>query len=680
MIPSCVVAGLVLLAVVAMPVAAARPQEATSQEKPKRIDATPTRSDKAPKKTSRTPLPRTRGIEIVAPSPVSVRPPAVAPIAIAVDATDAPRRVFHTRLTIQAEPGPLSLSYPKWLPGDHGPTGPLNQIAGLRISAQGRPLPWVRDPVELYTIRVEVPQGASVVEVAFDQLLTSDPHDALATAASTSQLAILSWNTVLLYPRGAASDDVTFAPSLRLPSGWKFGSSLTPTADDAGVVTFAPVSLTTLVDSPVLMGRHFRTVPLTAPGARPAVVLDMAAESEEALAISPALLQGYRNLVAETEALFGAHHFGSYHFLLALSDHITQFGLEHHESSDNRAAERALVDESERRLFISLLPHEYVHSWNGKYRRPAGLATGNFHDPMNAEMLWIYEGLTEYLGAVLTARSGLQSYEDFREDLASVVARLDTKSGRSWRSNQDTATAASFLYLSPTEWSNYRRGVDFYDEGILLWLEVDTTIRRLTNGARSVDDFCRAFYGAPSSGPTVKSYTFDDVVAALNALAPNDWRTFLRTRLDSTDSRAALGGVTEGGWRLAYSEAQNAYDKAYEEVEERLRLQYSIGLVVQKDGEVADVSAGLPAHAAGVAPGMKIVAVDGRRFSPEVLRRALARAKAPSATIDLLVENGEFFTTLRVDYHGGDRSPHLERDSSRPDVLEAITKARVPRT
>jgi predicted metalloprotease with PDZ domain len=674
-------AGVLLIVLLAVTAVARRPQDAATQEKPKRIDATPTRSDKAEKakKKARVDATPTRGIVIAPPEAAAPVPQPATTISVAVDATDAPRRVFHTTLVVPATSGSLQLYYPKWLPGDHGPSGPLNQIAGLKISAQGRPLAWDRDPVDNYAIRVDVPQGVSSVTVNFDYLLPSSTDDVMASAAATSQLAILTWNLVVLYPRGAASDDVTYAPSLKLPQGWKYGTSLTASGESGGVVTFAPVSLTTLVDSPVLIGRTFKTIQLSSQGAPANVVLDMAAESDAALAIPADVLQGYKNLVAETEALFGAHHFRSYHFLLALSDNITGFGLEHHESSDNRTSERALVDENERRDFITLLPHEYVHSWNGKYRRPAGLATGNYHDPMKDEMLWIYEGLTEYLGVILTARSGLHSLEDFREDLASVAARLDTRSGRSWRPNQDTATAASFLYLSSLEWSNYRRSVDFYDEGVLLWLDVDTTIRQLTNGAKSIEDFCRAFHGAPTTGPAVKTYTFDDVVAGLQAVAPNDWRAFLRSRLDSTDSHANLGGISNAGWKLEYSEKQNANDKAYEVVNEKLRLQYSLGLLVKEDGTVVDASVGMPAYQAGVSPGMKIVAVNGRRFSPEGLREALAKAKTGSEPIELLVENAEFYKTLRVDYRGGERSPHLVRDSSKPDLLEAITKPLAPR-
>ena len=396
------------------------------------------------------------------------------------------------------------------------------------------------------------------------------------------------------------------------------------------------------------------------------------ADGEAALQASDAKIAAYRRLVAEANELFGAHHYRDYRFLVTLSDRVSSFGLEHHESSDDRDAERSFLDADAWRGFAGLLPHEYVHSWNGKYRRPAGLATRDYQQPMKDDLLWVYEGLTEYLGCLLTVRSGLQSPDEFRDDLAHVAAALGARGGRAWRPLQDTASAASLLYPAPDEWANRRRGVDFYDEGVLLWLEVDTLMRGESRGAKSIEDFVRAFHGAPTTGPMVKSYTFDDVVAALAAIVPYDWRAHLRSRLDSTDSQAPLGGVEASGWRLAWSETPNGTEHAAEAKGKGFALTYSLGLAFGDDGAIADVVAGSPADKAGLCPGMKIVAVAGRRTTRERLNEALADAKGSGRPIELLVENGDYFTPCRIDYRGGARHPHLERDAGRPDLLAQI--------
>lgn len=602
---------------------------------------------------------------------------AVGPITVAVDATEAYRGIFHTKLTIPAKPGPLTLLYPQWLPGEHGPTGPILQMAGLKITSNGATLPWTRDTRDNFTFHVDVPDRAASVDVTFDYLSPTTTSGFTATASTTESLAILSWNTVVLYPAGFDSDDLTFASSVRLPAGWKYATSLDVASAAGDSVSFKPASLTTLVDAPLLTGRYFRVVGIGGNGLPPHEI-DMAGESEAALALSAEKADAYRRLVAETHALFGAHHFAKYHFLVTLSDEVSHFGLEHHESSDDRTAERALIDDNRWTQFAGLLPHEFVHSWNGKYRRPAGLATGGFQKPMQDDMLWIYEGLTEYLGYVLTARSGLQSAEASRDAFALVAGALDTTSGRSWRPNQDTATMAAQLYNAPGEWSNYRRGVDFYSEGVLLWLDVDVTIRTKTNGAKSIEDFVRLFHGAPSTGPMVKPYTFDDVVSALKQVTPNDWRAFLRERLDSVNPRANLAGFENGGWRVVYTDAPNVVGKASEEIGKSLDLTYSGGLTINDEGRIGDIVKGAAADRAGLAPNMTIVAVNGRKYSEDVMREALAAAKGGSAPIQLIVQNGEYFRTTALDYHDGLRYPHLERDSAKPDlfgkILEPLVK------
>jgi predicted metalloprotease with PDZ domain len=607
-----------------------------------------------------------------APAAAAAKPP-VGPIAVDVDASEVTRDIFHTRLLIPASPGPLTLLYPQWIPGEHGPTGPILQMAGLKITAGGQTIPWRRDNLDNYTVHVDVPAGATAVEVTFDYLSPSNTSGFTAAASASENVAVVSWNTVVLYPAGYGSDELTYTASLKLPAGWKYGTALPVASPSGETIGFSPVSLTTLVDSPVLAGRHFRVVPIGG-GDVPPHEIDIAAESEAELEMSPEMTDSFKRLVTEGQALFGAHHYMKYHFLVTLSDQVSHFGLEHHESSDDRTSERALLDDDKRLQFAGLLPHEFVHSWNGKYRRPADLATPDYQKPMQDDLLWVYEGLTEYLGYVLTIRTGLQKPDEFRDDVAHVAAVLDTKSGRTWRPIQDTATMAAQLYTAPGEWSNYRRSVDFYDEGVLLWLDVDTTIRKQTNGAKSIEDFVRLFHGPPSTAPMVKPYTFDDVVAALNQVTPYDWRAFLRQRLDTTDPHANFGGIESGGWRVVYTEAPNLIEKANESVGKALDLTFSGGLVIGEDGRVGDVVKRSAADRAGLSPGMTIIAVNGRKYSHDAMREVVSAAKGGTKPIDLIVQNGEYIRTTSLDYHDGLRFPHLERDSSKPDVLGAIMK------
>lgn len=594
-------------------------------------------------------------------------------VALTVDATEAPRKLFHARETIPAAPGALTLLYPKWIPGEHGPTGPITDLVGLKFIAAGKTLAWRRDAADMYAFHLDVPAGARAVEASFDFLSASSAVGFTSAASTTPHLAIVTWNQLVLYPQGANPDEINYRATLRLPAGWKYGTSLAVARGGAkDEIEFAPVSLTTLIDSPVLAGEYFRAIPIDA--ARNAVELDLAADSAGALEASPEFIAEMRRLVAEADALFGARHFENYHFLLTLSDHVAHFGLEHHGSNDSRIAERALTDKGQGDLSLSVLPHEFVHSWNGKYRRPAGLATGDYQQPMQGELLWVYEGLTQYLGNVLTARSGIWTPDQYRDHLAQVAADLDHRPGRTWRPLVDTTIAAQLLYNAPAQWAAYRRSVDFYDEGWLIWLDADTLIRRQTNGQKSLDDFCKLFHGAPSSAPMVKPYTFDDVVNALNQIAPYDWRAFLNARVTTTGPGAPLEGVRRGGWRLAYNDTPNALLAAGESYDAPVEAGYSLGLRVQKDGTIQDAIPGTPAFAAGLGPGMKIVAVDGRGYSPANLRAAVRdAARGARPPVELLVNNEDSFKTFAVNYHDGWREPHLEREAgAATDLLGQI--------
>jgi predicted metalloprotease with PDZ domain len=591
-------------------------------------------------------------------------------VKLAVDATAAPRKLFRAVETIPAGPGPLTLYYPAWLPGEHGPTGPIINLSGLKFTAAGQTLRWRRDPVDMYAFQIDVPPGANSVEVALEFLAPTFAGGFTSGSSTTSHLFVFSWNWLLLYPKVAHTDELAFDASIRLPAGWKYGTGLDTEREARGVVEFKPTSLTMLVDSPVLAGEFFRKVPLST--SKPSVELDMAADSAAALEGSAQFNAAMRKLVAEARALFGAEHYEHYTFLFTLSDRVAHFGLEHHQSNDSRVSERALLDETQGRLALGVLPHEYVHSWNGKYRRPAGLATSDYQKPMQGELLWVYEGLTEYYGNVLAARSGLWTAEEYRDELASVAAGLDNRPGRTWRPLIDTTVAAQLLYNAPSEWEAERRSVDFYDEGWLIWLDADTLIRELTKGQRSLDDFVRRFHGAPSGAPTVKTYTFDDVVNTLNEVAPHDWRAFFNERLWSTDARAPVGGVERGGWRLTYDAARGQHVKDSEDGRDRVEMAYSLGLRLNTDGLVADVLPGTAAATAGLGPGMTVVAVDGKAYTPDVLRDAVAASKSRKTPVQLLVNNEGALQSFALDYHGGERYPHLTRDAPKPDLLGQI--------
>jgi predicted metalloprotease with PDZ domain len=595
------------------------------------------------------------------------------PIQLFVDATDAPRNIFHARLLIPAAPGDLTLVYPKWIPGNHRPSGPIANLTGLHFQANGKPLTWERDPLDMYAFHMKVPAGAHQVEASLDAI-TADSAGADGAAAS-SQLLDLNWNQVVLYTQNTNSDELQVQPNIHLPAGWKLGSALTVSRQEQRNVAFEPVSLTTLVDSPLIAGAHYRQILLTQPGENPPHYLDMVAETEAALDMPAADLSSYKQLVAEANVLFGARHYRQYHFLYTLSDDVGHHGLEHHESSDNAVGERTLLEPDLDKSEAGLLPHEFTHSWNGKYRRPAGLATRNYQDPMIGDLLWVYEGLTEYLGDVLTARSGLWTPEEYRESLADTAASLDYRAGRTWRPLQDTARSVQILRMVGPEWGSWRRGLDYYPEGELIWLEVDTRIRQLTQGKQSLDDFCHKFHGGQDGPPRVVPYSFEDVVHTLNEVAPFDWAGLLRERLNTTQPRAPLGGIENGGWKLVYDAHPNKFASLSEKANKTTDFRFSLGFWIRKDGGIGDVIPGSPAYAAGLGPGLKLIAVNGRHWKGALLKEALRTAQSQHQPIELIVENKERFATYSLPYFDGERYPHLQRVESRPDLLTPILAA-----
>ena len=586
-------------------------------------------------------------------------------ISLTVDASRSPEKLLHSHEVIPVRPGPLTIYYPKWIPGEHGPSGPINSVTGLKFEGNGKVIPWQRDLLDVFTFHVDIPAGVSRLESSFDFI---EPEG----NSATNNLTVLEWNDVVLYPAGTPAEEQTYDAKLILPEGWKFGSSLPVDKESGKEIAFKPISLDLLVDSPVIAGEYYRAIDITPPGEPIHHQLDLVADSAVALNLSPENQKEMTNLVAESGKLFGTRHYRDYHFLLTLSDHVAHFGLEHHESNDSRLPERALISPDAGMSLGGLLAHEFVHSWNGKFRRPADLTVPYYEQPMETDLLWGYEGLTDYLGPMLAARSGLWSKDEYHEYLASIAAMLGPgRPGRTWRPLLDTAIGEPGLE-GGRGWFTWRRGTDYYDEGDLLWLEVATMIHSQSHGQKTIDDFCAAFHGGANNGPEVKTYTFDELVAALNAVAPFDWASFFHTRLESTAPAAPTGGIENGGWKVEFNgEPSKLTGRRGNPTDV-----YSIGLELSPDGAVGDSMVGGPAFDAGISSGMKVIGVNGRVYSHDLLEDAIKASKDSSQPISLLVVNDDYINTATINYHGGERYPHLVRDEQKADYLDELIKAK----
>jgi len=596
------------------------------------------------------------------------------PIALSIDASTVTQGIVHVRETIPVGPGPLTLYFPKWIPGEHGPTGRIENLAALRIAAGSTLVPWRRDTIDLYAFHVDVPSGTTALDVAFDSIRYGRSSERLGTS---DKVAVIEWNDLLLYPAGSPVAAINVRAAITLPEGWEYGTALTQARRDGARVEFAPTSLELLVDSTLDTGFFTRKIPLVA-GEGWTSELDLFADSAAALNASDATIVKYKRLVREALAVYGARHWRSYHFLLTLSDHIGFHGLEHHEESDNGSGERYLIDEDALQSGADLLPHEFNHSWDGKYRRPADLATPDYQRPMETDLLWVYEGMTQFYGEVFAFRSGLLDAKYVPDLYALIAASLDTEPGRLTRPLLDTAVSAPFLYTASGSYSSLRRGVDFYSEGVFVWLDADTIIRTGTNGRRSLDDMARAFFGGRDTPPVVVPYTRSDVIVALNAVYPYDWAGFFRARIDQVAPHPPLDALERAGWRLVYKEEPSPYEKMNDGRQNRIQARYTLGLGLSTSGAISDVLVGSPAAKAGLSPGMRIVAVDGRAFSREGFEAAIKAAKGSVTPIVLLVENAGYYRTYDVDYHDGPRFPQLERIPGTKDLLAAITRPRTP--
>lgn len=593
--------------------------------------------------------------------PVAVDQPYPGNLSLDVDLSDQQRHVFHVRESIPVHAGHVVLYYPKWLPGYHSPDGPLSNVAGFIVTGNGKRIPWRRDLKEMYAFHVDVPEGVSKLDLAFEYL-----------APATPNYIPLSFNEVAFYPAGYYVSRITVDPSVKLPGGWKFASALETAGQDGDTVRFKPVSFENLVDSPVLTSKYFNRVDL-APGQAVPVHLDIVGENAESIKASDAQIAKQRSLVVQANKLFTAHHYGHYDFLLVLSEHTGHFGLEHHQSSDDRLFANFLTDADVNVAAGTLLPHEYVHSWNGKFRRPADLWTPTFTEPMQDDLLWVYEGLTDYWAGVLTARSGIWTTDQWRDSLASIAADMTARTGRSWRSLQDTADGIPLSSRGTRGWVNYRRSSDYYPEGQMLWLDVDTKIRTLSGGKHTLDEFARAFYGMDNGSYTPKTYTFDDVINTLNGIQPYDWKTFLRQRLDATGDGLPEKGIEGGGWKLVYDDKPTPFMKTGERTRKAVSLAYSLGVVVTDKGDIQDAQWDGVAARAGLVPGVTIVAVNGKDFSTKGLKDAITEAKNGTAPIDFLVKDVDDYRHIAVDYHGGLKYPHLVRGDGK-DLIGAIAK------
>ena len=606
-----------------------------------------------------------------APTPIDQAYPGT--IVLKVDASDTAQQIFRVQQSIPVQPGQLTLLYPQWLPGNHRPSGPLSQLAGLTLSGNGKALEWQRDPVDMFAFHVAVPQGVDTVQADYQFLSPVEGNQGRITM--TNDMLGVQWNAVMLYPAGYASRRIMVQPNLVLPDGWQFGSALETALETdqrrGNQVAFKPLDLETLVDSPLFAGRHFKRIDLD-PGAKVPVHLNIVADNADSLAAKPEQIAAHRALVQQAYKLFQSQHYRHYDFLLALSDDFGGIGLEHHQSSENGVKPDYFTEWSKSESGRALLPHEFTHSWNGKFRRPFDQDTLNFNQPLQNSLLWVYEGQTQYWGNVLAARSGLISLPHMRDIFAATAARYDGVQGRAWRAMQDTTNDPIINGRSPLGWSNWQRSEDYYSEGALIWLDVDTKIRELSRDQRSLDHFARSFFSVKDGSAVALHYTFDDVVKALDAVQAHDWASFLRTRLDGHGPGAPLDGIARAGWKLVYGDTPTDFLKAAEERAQKADFSYSLGFALDKDGKVGDLRWDGVGFRAGLSGNTTLIAVNGRTYKPELLKAAVKAAKGTPQTIELLVKKGSAYRTVTLDYHDGLKYPRLERITGTPDRLQGI--------
>ena len=580
-------------------------------------------------------------------------------ITLAVDATDLSHAIFSVHETVPvAGAGPITLLYPQWLPGNHSPTGQIDKLGGLIITAGGQRLEWRRDPVNVYAFHVDVPAGVSAIDLDFQFLSPVSTREGRVVA--TPDMLNVQWNAVALYPAGYFSRQIPYQVSVKLPEGFTAATALETESQAGPTLRFKTVDFENLVDSPLIAGRNFKRFELD-PNGPVRVSLDVIADRPEQLAAKPEQIAAHAALVAQAYRLFGSHHYDHYDFLVSLSDKMGGIGLEHHLSSEDGSNPRYFLDWDRTPAGRDLLAHEFTHSWNGKFRRPADLWTPTFDTPMRDSLLWTYEGQTQYWGYVLAARAGLLTRQQTLDAIALTAASYDARVGRGWRALEDTTNDPIIAMRRPLSWLSWQRSEDYYSEGQLIWLDADTLIRQLSGGKRSLDDFAKAFFGVENGSHGVDTYRFEDVVAALNAVQPYDWSGFLKQRLEGHGPGAPLDGLARGGYRLVYTAEETEYLRSAETLRKVTDLSFSIGLTLGRDGGVQQVQWDGPAFKAGLTEGAQIIAVNGRTFDAEDLKDAIREAVAGAAPISLLIKAKDTYRTVTIDYHGGLRYPRLER-------------------
>lgn len=594
-------------------------------------------------------------------------------IRLEVDATDLGQRVFKVRQTVPVQPGLQRFHYPAWLPGSHSPSGQIEKLAGLVINANGQRLEWVRDPLDVYTFNVQVPEGINELRMDFQFLSPTD--SAQGRTVMTPNMLNLQWNAMLLYPAGHAAHAITYQASARYPQGWDAASALTVASRNGDTVSYAPTNLEILVDSPVFAGRYHRMFDLAPAGTRP-VRLNVFADRAKDLEAKPEHIEQHRALVTQARKLFGAEHYDHYDFLFAVTNQLGGIGLEHQRSSEN-SEDRDYFSGWDAKVGSSdLLGHEYTHSWDGKYRRPADLATLNYNVPMQGSLLWVYEGQTQYWGNVLTARAGIRPLDASRDALAMVAATYaDNRPGLEWRSLGDTTNDPVIARRKPKPYRGYQMSEDYYQGGQMLWLEADVRLRTLSGGKRSLDDFAKAFFGQnDGQWERPDTYTYDDVAATLEQVQPTgDWSQFLHDRLER--KTGLVGGIEAAGWKLVYKDKPSAYFKSMMKGR-GANFIYSLGVSLSPAGYVNEVRWDSAAFNAGVGTGMQVLAVNDLQYSADELEEAVRTAKDTKQPVRLLVKEVDVYRTLSIDYHGGLRYPTLERIEGSSDYLTPIFTAR----
>jgi predicted metalloprotease with PDZ domain len=575
-------------------------------------------------------------------------------ITLDVDATDVTRGIFRVVETIPvAKPGPMVLLFPQWLPGAHAPRGQIEKLAGLMVTANGKPVEWTRDPVDVYAFHIDVPAGATAIEARF-QFISATKADQ-GRVAMTPELISMQPNTVSLYPAGWFTRQIPVRMTVKYPTGWTAAGAI-PAKVAGSTYAYDRTNYEVLVDSPIVAGRYGKTWPLT-----PRVSLAVFADTPAELAATPAQIDAHKRLVDQAVKAFGSQHYDNYTFLLSISDTLGSIGLEHHRSSENGVTPGYFTKWDDGPGRRNLLPHEFSHSWNGKFRRGADSWTPDYRTPMRNSLLWVYEGQTQFWGYVLQARSGLVSKQDTLDQLAATGALYDSQRARQWRALIDTTNDPIISARRPKGWTSWQRSEDYYSEGMLIWLEVDSMLRQLSGGKKSIDDFAKAFFGVRDGDWGDLTYTFDDLVTTLNAVQPYDWRGLLTQRLTEHAKGAPLSGFEPNGYRLIYTPDAPPSFKSGEKTRKVADLTYSGGLVVGAGNEISGVTWGSAAFDAGLTVGTTIVSVDGMAYSDDRLKSAIAAAKDAKAPVQLWVKNGDRYRQVALDWHGGLRYPRLEK-------------------